>query len=103
DTQEEYGIELEGLLGPAGRYTPANTKALQGLPWSPDSLDMLMKQQQWVKGIPEVPGGYFLSRHFMNAFYAVYNKGSEPRETLMQYTLIINQEIEKKRKEFGLE
>lgn len=103
DTQKEYGVELEGLLGPAGRYTPANTEALQALPWAPDSLNMLMKQQEWVEGIPEVPGGYFLSRHFLNAFYAVYNRGNEPRETLMQYTQIINQEIEKKRKEFRLE
>jgi hypothetical protein len=64
---------------------------------------MLLEQQKWIDGIPEVPGGYFTARHFLNAFYAVYNRGSEPRETLIQYTRIINTEIEKKRKEFGLE
>ncbi len=102
-TQKTYGVELEGLLGPAGRYTTANIEALKGLPWAPESLDMLLKQQEWISGIPEVPGGYFTARHFLNAFYAVYNRGSEPRETLMQYTYIINSEIEKKRKEFGFE
>jgi ABC-type glycerol-3-phosphate transport system substrate-binding protein len=103
EAQSEYGIELEGLLGPAGRYTPANIEALGKLPWSPENLEMLLEQQRWVDGIPEVPGGYYMSRNFLNAFYAVYNRGSEPRETLIQYTFQINQEIEKKRREFGLE
>ncbi|NLC68172.1 MAG: extracellular solute-binding protein [Clostridiaceae bacterium] len=103
EAQSEYGIELEGLLGPAGRYTPANMEALKKLPWSPENLERLLEQQKWVDGIPEVPGGYYMTRNFLNAFYAVYNRGSEPREALIQYTFLVNEEIEKKRKEFGLE
>jgi hypothetical protein len=32
----------------------------------------------------------------------VYNEGADPRETLLDYVRIINEEIDNKRKEFGL-
>lgn len=49
-----------------------------------------------------MPGGYFTSRHFSNAFRKVIYQNENPRETLLEYTKEINAEITDKRNEFGL-
>ena len=61
-------------------------------------------QAKWAKGVPEVPGSYYTPRHINNAFRAVCIKedADEPRETILQYARIINDEIYDKRTEFGL-
>jgi len=42
-------------------------------------------------------------RHLDNAFRLVYEDKSNPRETIYDYVQTINEEIEKKRREFGLD
>jgi hypothetical protein len=54
-------------------------------------------------GIQQVPGGYFLSRHIDNIFRTVVNKNANVRDTVLEYTNIINKELTRKRREFGLE
>jgi hypothetical protein len=63
---------------------------------------VLDEQWQWTVGLREVAGGYYTQRHITNAIRKVLNKNEDPRETLLDYTTTINQEIEKKRLEFGL-
>lgn len=101
-TQDEYGNEIENLLGPSGRLATANKEAMEKLPWTQGELNVLKTQLEWVQGIPEVPGGYMTSRHIMNAFYSVYNNNENPREVLEDYALTIDNEITNKRIEFGL-
>jgi len=103
DTQTSYGIEVENILGVAGRVATANRYALENLPWSSRDLKQLEGQLRWVKVVPEVPGGYFTERHVKNAFYAVKNNQEDPRETLEDYVKTIDNEITNKRIEFGLE
>ena len=103
ETQTSYGIEVENILGVAGRVATANTAALENLPWTSRDLKQLKAQMEWVKVVPEIPGGYFTERHVKNAFYAVYNTKEDPRETLEDYVKTINNEITNKRIEFGLE
>ena len=103
DTQVQFGREMEGILGAAARYPTANIDALAELPWSTAEFDMLAYQMQYTRGIPQVAGGYLTGRHIDNAFREVINEGSNPREALYDYTLIINMELTKKRKEFGLD
>ena len=64
----------------------------------------MQAQAAWAKGVPEVPGSYYTPRHINNAFRAVCIKedADEPRETILQYARIINDEIYDKRTEFGL-
>ena len=102
ETQSEYGLETENVLGVAGRVATANVDALANLPWSTTEYTNIEAQLGGVMVIPEVPGGYFTDRHIRNAFYSVYNKKTDPRETITEYTQMINQEISNKRKEFGL-
>lgn len=103
DTQVQFGREMEGILGAAARYPSANKYAIQQLPWTVEEYEKLNEQWEWVVGIPEVPGGYMTGRHLDNAFRMVYNESTNPRETIYDYVLIIDEEIAKKRKEFGLD
>jgi ABC-type glycerol-3-phosphate transport system substrate-binding protein len=102
DTQIAFGREMEGLMGEAARYPTANIEALEELPWPVDDYNNLENQWQWVRGIPQVPGGYFTGRHLDNAFRRVVNANENPREALSDYILYIDDEIEIKRKEFNL-
>lgn len=102
-TQTRFGRELESLLGAGGRYPTANVNALTSLPWPVSVLRNLQAQWPWVRGIPELPGGYYTGRHLDNAFRKVVYDGDNPRDTLLDYVDTINDEIRLKRKEFGLE
>ncbi|WP_019636920.1 extracellular solute-binding protein [Paenibacillus fonticola] len=102
ETQISYGREMEGIMGEAARYPTANIEALEELPWPVKDFNNLESQWRWVKGIPQVPGGYFTGRHLDNAFRKVVNANQNPREALSDYILYINDEIDIKRKEFNL-
>jgi len=103
ETQVQYGREMESLMGESARYPTANVKALSELPWPVDDYETLSEQQQWVKGIPEVPGGYFTGRILDNAFRRVVNSGLNPRDALYDQVVFMNNEIRNKREEFGLD
>ena len=103
DTQLRFGRELESIMGAAARYPTANYLAFRRLAWGSRQMAVLDEQRGWTVGVPEVPGGYFVSRHITNAVRRILNEGMDTRETLLDYTLIINDELMKKRIEFGLE
>lgn len=101
ETQIRFGREMEGILGAAARYPTANIEAMESLPWRVNEINILKEQWKSVKGIPEVPGSYMTGRHLDNAFRKVINDRANPRETIYDYVQIINEEIKKKREEFG--
>lgn len=101
--QTQYGKDIENQLGVSARYPSANVEAFASMPWSAAELKTLNAQWDSVRGIPEVPGGYFTARHLNNAFRRVINYHEDPGETLLDYVKKINEEITVKRKEFGLE
>ncbi|MCK9233720.1 MAG: extracellular solute-binding protein [Acholeplasmatales bacterium] len=101
ETQLRFGREMEGILGAAARYPTANMEAMESLPWRVNEIEILKEQWKTVKGIPEVPGSYMTGRHLDNAFRLVINERANPRETIYDYVQIINEEIRKKREEFG--
>ena len=105
DVQTSFAREMESLLGASARYPSANVEAMEQLPWSLRDLRVLQAQSQWAKGIPEVPGGYYTSRHIKNAFreVCVGTTGEDPRETMLRYANIINDELYDTRVEYGLE
>jgi ABC-type glycerol-3-phosphate transport system substrate-binding protein len=102
-TQLRFGRAMESLLGSAGRYTTANKVAASALAWPTTTFRTIRSQWDWAQGIPEIPGGYYLGRHLDNALRKVYFDGDDPRETLLDYGEIIDEEITLKRKELGLE
>ena len=99
DIQARFGQEMECLMGAAARYATANLEAFQQLSWSREQLNILNEQ----RSNQEVPGGYYTGRHIVNAVRKVVNENAAARETLLDYNKTINDEIKKKRIEFGLE
>ncbi|MCL2003017.1 MAG: extracellular solute-binding protein [Oscillospiraceae bacterium] len=112
ETQTLFGREMESLMGPAARHPSANIEAFSLLPWPVADYQALTAQFEHVRGIPQVPGGYFSFRNINNAFYAVVTGRSvrgatadvfeSPREALTDKVILINDEIDFKRKELGL-
>ncbi len=106
ETQLQYGREMEALMGAAARYPTANIEAFESLPWPSEDYEALKEQFEWMKGIPQVPGGYYAWRNVNNAFYKVVTAAGtrkmQPREALTEFVRYINEEITFKRTEFGL-
>ena len=102
DTQVRFGREIEALLGSSARYATANKDAFEQLSWSSDDIKVLSEQWDQTVGIREVPGGYYTGHHITNAIRKVINDKDDTRETIIDYSIKINEEIEKKRNEFGL-
>ncbi len=106
DTQIQYSRELEALMGAAARYPTANMEAFEKLPWPSEDYEALQEQFEWLKGVAQVPGGYYSWRNVNNAFYKVVLAEEEqkmmPREALTDHVRYINDEITFKRAEFGL-
>jgi ABC-type glycerol-3-phosphate transport system substrate-binding protein len=102
DTQVRFGRELEALLGASARYATANKEAFNQLAWSADDVKVLGEQWASTVGFREVAGGYYTGRHIINAIRKVINQKEDPRETVLDYAITINEELIKKRTEFGL-
>lgn len=102
DAQVRFGREIEAILGSSARYATANRQAIEQLAWSEDQLAVIREQMASAVGFREVAGGYYTTRHLTNAVRKVTNEKTDPRETLLDYARTINEEIVKKRNEFGL-
>lgn len=103
ETQVRFGQEMESVMGASARYATANIKAFEQLAWSGSQVDVLREQWNFTVGFREIAGGYYTGRHIINAVRKVINDNDDPRETLLDYARTINEEIAKKRLEFGLD
>jgi ABC-type glycerol-3-phosphate transport system substrate-binding protein len=102
DVMAEYGNRIEMAIGPVARYTTANLEAFELLNWTTEEANAIKAQREWVKEIPELVGGYYVSRSIVNAFRNVTNNYTNPREMLFFYNDQINAEIWRKRMEYDL-
>lgn len=102
EAQVRYGREMESLMGPAARQPTANIKAFEKLPWSAMESKVLKEQWMSVKEQPEIPGSYFVSRNLNNAIIETLYENGNALATLEKYNKYINEEITRKRIEFGL-
>lgn len=100
--QEEYSKGIEGELGVLGRYTPANQQAFEKTNWYEEEKSVLREQWAAVVEIPEVPGGYYVSRNIDNAFRGVYYNGENARESLYTWAASINEELARKQAQIKL-
>ena len=103
EVQTEYGQDLEGLLGQMGRYEAANVEALRQLNWSSAELNLLLAQWDSLIEIPILPSSYAVTRNIMDAFRETVNSNENPRDTLMYYNSDMNDEIQRKRENLGLD
>lgn len=101
ETQGDYFNQVESMLGTVARGTPANTVAFNKIAWTNEEHSMLSAQWDNYRETEEIPGSYYLQRNIDNAFKAVYYNDDNPREALMYWNKEINNEIERKYKEFA--
>lgn len=102
DVQEQFGIELESLLGVEARWNTANVEALKRLPWSSEDIDSILEQWNWFRERQIVLGGYYTTRQIANVWNEIVLNGKNQRETIEDAVIAIDKEIRKKREEFGL-
>lgn len=103
EEQYDYAMAIENLQGASARFSTANVAAFNQLSFKKSTLQQINVQRDKAVGVQQVPGGYFLSRHIDNIYRAVKNDGDDVRQTVLEYTDVINAELTRKRKEFGLE
>ena len=102
DAQSHYGHELEATMGIAARYTPANKEAFKNIGWKSSEYNVLSEQFRQTVNFREVPGNYVLSRALTSAFRNALTSTDLPERQLELYNKDINDEMERKAKEFNL-
>lgn len=103
ETQLAYARGIESILGAAARYPTANLAAFSKLSWPAKDFVILTEQRSYAQSVPSVPGDYIVGRHIDNAFRLTLNEKILPQDSIYQYTLVINEEIARKRQELGLD
>ena len=103
ETQTSYSADVEVALGIAGRYSPANLEAFANVDWSKDDYELIESHRKFIINQPTVIGNYSVNRDLTSAMRDVVADVSRPRRALLLYNTDINEEIARKRREFGLE
>lgn len=101
--QSEFAERLEGVMGTAARYAPANKKAFDTVRWSEAEATALKQQWKQIYNVREIPGNYYIARSLTSAIRNTLNGNNSIRFNLAKYNQDINSEIKRKRTEFGLE
>lgn len=101
--QAEYANEMSAILGESAKYSTANSKALESMPWTHEEYIEIAKQFTNLAAIPNYPGTYIIGRYTEFSFLSAYNDTADPRTEILSYINTINKEITRKREEFKLE
>ena len=102
DVQSRYAEEVEATMGMTARYTPANMSALKSIKWTKSEFAVIEAGRQELYNVAEIPGNYLIVRSLTSAFRDAISGVNEPWRSLMLYNNVINNEITRKREEFGL-
>ena len=102
EAQSTYAKQYEAIVGMAAKFNTANTEALRNMSWTNSERKNLEAQFAHLKGTPEFPGGYIITRYVDFAFLNCYNNNADAMDSLLDQIQYINNELSRKRKEFGL-
>lgn len=101
EAQKNFGLQIEAVLGEAGRYATANIEAMSGLLWQSRQLATLELQRSESTALQQVPGSYYIGKALNSAtVLSVTNQDIIPREELTKWDDLIDNEITRKSKEF---
>ncbi len=101
ETQLRYNNNVESILGTVSRTATATIDAFKAYSWNVDDLDILMKQWSQVKELPELPGGYYVSRAVDQAYWAVLNNEDNEKDAMLKWGEIADNEILRKIAEYA--
>ncbi len=96
ETQHSYALDIEAILGVAGRYTSAIVAASRNLDWGKHARQMLDIQWNKVNDIREIPGGYYVSRAIDQAFWNVLSMNANPKDMMKKWGEVADAEITSK-------
>ncbi|MEG1887631.1 MAG: extracellular solute-binding protein, partial [Oscillospiraceae bacterium] len=102
ETQTRFGFESEAQIGVSARYFPANKQVVEKLGWTGDEQKSLLAQWGEVGDVPQSLATYFMTRNLTNAFRRVVYDNETPRDVIYRYGRMVDEELLRKRKEFGL-
>lgn len=100
-TQLDFGRQVEAILGVAARWNSANIEAYQKSPWNQADLEVFLKQMEWLRDPPTLPGNYMTSRHLENMWNRIVLQKVLVRDSIEQAAYDINKELVSKAKEFS--
>lgn len=100
-TQIAYGQDIEATMGVTARWNTANMNAFKQLPWNEDDIEIISDAISTAIEQPIVLGGYFTTRHLVNAWNRVYMNNENPRDALELAVKDINKELRNKHEEYG--
>ena len=101
ETQTKLKDETIAVSQPTTKVNTANLQVFLDQPWTTAEREAITTQINSLAAVPEYPGGYIVSVYVNNAFYDVYNNGTEATTAMLDRVLDINREITRKRKEFA--
>lgn len=102
EAQLNFGLQIEAVLGEAGRYATANTEAIKGLSWQKAQLDALESQRSKSTALQQVPGSYYVGKALNSATVLSVTKDEKiAREELAKWDELIDAEISRKSEEFN--
>ena len=100
NTQYRYSTMVEAVLGEVGRVQTANVEALKKLSWESDDVEILLDTWSDVKGLVEIPGGFYVPRSIYQAFWNVVNLSENPKDMIVKWGKVADEEITRKREEY---
>lgn len=103
ETQAAYGQDIEATMGITARWNTANLAAFQQLPWDEKDIEIISDSIETAIEQPIVLGGYFTTRHLVNAWNRVYMNNENPREAIEEAVKDINKELRTKHEEYGFQ
>lgn len=101
DAQYRYTSDVEAIAGVAARHISANVHTLAQLSWGRNNLSTILDQYNVVTDLPQVPGGYYLTRAINNAFFSVRNNNEDPKKMLLLWSGKVDEEMARKIKEYS--
>lgn len=99
-TQKRYNNSVESILGTVGRIKTSNKEAFNSLSWNSKDLEILNRQWENVKEIPEIPGSYYLVRSVDQMFWEIVNNESNIKNAAVKWEKIANAEIDRKVRQY---
>ncbi|MBO5745481.1 MAG: extracellular solute-binding protein [Clostridia bacterium] len=101
DTQLRYNNNVESILGAVSRTATANVEAFSSYSWNADDLEILLEQWGHVEELPELPGGYYVSRAVDQAYWAVLNGNDNEKDAMLEWGKVSDNEIARKIAEYA--
>lgn len=102
DVQREFASNLSLLYGKGYIWNSANIEAFNdSLIFTSDEKSVILKQWEYLREIPKVPGWYMLERELSNAWNDIVLNAKNTRSVISDAVTSVNKELTKKLTEFG--